>query len=64
VLEELPVCLHVGGKAVEVIEAAHIHPSCRKALGLVLQRRTQLWRGLIPLGLVVSSMRCPSGSRN
>ena len=39
-LEKLPVGLHVNGKAVEVVEPAHIHSACWIALRLVLQRRT------------------------
>ncbi len=53
ILEEQPVRLDVDGKTVEVVEAAHIDAAGRKALRLVLQRRFQLRRRLIPFGLVI-----------
>ncbi len=44
---------HVGGEQVEVIEPPHVGAARGKPHRLVLQRRLQLWRRLVPLGLVV-----------
>ncbi|MGX1292226.1 hypothetical protein AB7M75_002134 [Bradyrhizobium ottawaense] len=53
ILEELAVGLDVHGETVEMIEAADIDAARGEALRLVLQRRLQLGRCLIPFGLVI-----------
>ncbi len=58
-LEELAIGLNVDGKAVEVVEAAHVHAARREALRLVLERRPQGFGCLVPLGLVVELNQVP-----
>ena len=53
VFEEEPVGLDVDGEAIEVIEPADIDAARRKPLRLVLQRRLEFGRRLIPFGLVI-----------
>jgi len=60
-LEELAVGLHVDGEAVEVVEATYVDPTCREALRLIFKRRSQGWRRLVPLGLVVKLNQVPVG---
>ena len=53
ILEEQAVRLDVDGEAIEVVEPAHVDAARGKALRLVLQRRLQLRRRLVPFGLVI-----------
>jgi hypothetical protein len=52
-LEELAIGLDVRGQAVEVVKPAHVHAPARDALRLILQGGPQIFRRLVPLGLVV-----------
>ena len=53
VLEEFAVGLDVDGEPVEVVDAARVDAARRIGLRLVLERRLELGRRLVPFGLVI-----------
>ena len=52
-LEKLPVRFDVGGQTIEMIDPADIDAARGKSLRLVLQRRLQFGRRLVPFSLIV-----------
>ena len=51
----------IGGQQVQVVEPSHVHTARGKPHRLVLERRREVGRRLVPLGLVVDLHRWPSG---
>ena len=62
-LEEDAVLAGIDREEVDVVEVADADAAPRVALRLVLQRRPELRRRLVALGLVEELERWPSGSR-